>query len=70
MSKTAESRRVPAAEVERLIAEARNIDPGLRNASLAPIGSRERDRHERIRDHYIAYGIRHALDNLGLLPDA
>lgn len=54
----------------RLLAEAREIDPGLRAASLAPHGSAQRLRHERIRDHYIAYGVRWALDELGLLPDA
>lgn len=55
--------------VTALLAEADRIDPGLTRAPLPPISSPMRERFERVRDHYIAYGIRHALDNLGLMPD-
>lgn len=51
--------------VANLLAEAKYLDPGLRRAGLPPIGSPSRERFERVRDHYIAYGIRHALMILG-----
>lgn len=49
----------------RLLALANRIDPGLESISLG----RDRAKHKRINDHAVAYGIRMALDELGLMPD-
>lgn len=56
---------VSTEKAAQLLALANRIDPGLESISLG----RDRAKHKRINDHAVAYGIRMALDELGLMPD-
>lgn len=54
-----------AEKVAQLLDFVKRVDPGIESISLG----RDRAKHKRINDHAVAYGIRFALDELGLLPD-
>lgn len=65
MPETPETSAALTEKAAQLLAFADRIDPGLQSISLG----RDRAKQQRINDHAVAYGIRTALDELGLMPD-
>ena len=54
---------------DALLAEANSIDPGIARVDTHSANERMAMRLKNARDHYIAYGIRHALLELRLYPE-